>query len=448
MTPGARTSAAIALLDGLVAADSPPADKLLADWARSNRYAGAKDRAAIASMVYGTLRRRAQIDWWLHRVGGIEPGQDPVARLRLICWLRLGAGWRLTDLEQAFDGGRFAPAPLEGREKRIAIELDGQDGFDLDCQPFAAACNLPSWFADPVSQLYGDDAARQMAAHLAEGPVDLRVNSLRTDRETLQDRLREEGVETVVTPLSPAGLRLAERRPLTGLKSFKEGLFEPQDEGSQIAALMCDARPGMKVVDFCAGAGGKTLALAAGMGNRGRIIACDVSEARLKRAAQRLKRAGAFQVERRHLTSERDKWVKRRAGRFDGGFDRVLVDAPCTGSGTWRRNPDQKWKMAPNDLQALVEKQSSILDSAARLVSKGGRLIYVTCSLLPAENEDRVAAFLDANPEFFVHPAADIWRDCLPDVPAPVLASAGFLRLTPVDHGTDGFFVAVLGRKL
>ncbi len=449
MTPGARASAAIEILTRIDSGESPPADKAMADWGRGARYAGSKDRGAVAGMVYGVLRRRGQIDWWLKRLAALEPGETPSARLRLVIWLALGEGWRLTDMEASFTAAQHSASPIDQREKRILIELGSQEGFSLACQPVAVEGNLPEWLEEPVTALYGEDMARQLSAHGEEAPVDLRVNGLKGDRETLIARLAAEGIAAEPTPLSPIGLRLKERRPLTGLASFKEGLFEPQDEGSQLAALLCDARPKGQVVDFCAGAGGKTLALAAAMENSGRIVACDVSEARLKRAAQRLKRAGAFTVERRHMSTERDKWIKRRAGRFDGGFDRVLVDAPCTGSGTWRRNPDQKWKMTEADVEALTAKQSAILDSAARLVAKGGRLVYVTCSLLEAENEARVAAFLAERQDFFAHPMAEIWAESIGDAaPYPGKADAENLRLTPADHGTDGFFVAVLGRKL
>jgi 16S rRNA (cytosine967-C5)-methyltransferase len=217
-------------------------------------------------------------------------------------------------------------------------------------------------------------------------------------------------------------------------------MVEVQDEGSQIAAQLADARPGLRVVDFCAGAGGKTLALAAAMGNRGHLVACDVSATRLERATQRLRRAGASIVQRVPLAGARDKWVKRHAQ----SFDRVFVDAPCTGTGTWRRNPDAKWRLRPEDLVELAALQADILDSAQRLVKPGGRLIYVTCSLLGEENEAQIERFLAGHGDFTLLPVADVWRETIGGEPP---APGTMLRLTPARHGTDGFFVAVVQRK-
>jgi 16S rRNA (cytosine967-C5)-methyltransferase len=228
--------------------------------------------------------------------------------------------------------------------------------------------------------------------------------------------------------------------PLGGLAAFKDGLVEVQDEGSQIAALLADARPGMRVVDFCAGAGGKTLALAAGMANRGKLVACDVSARRLEHAARRLRRAGVDNAERRALASERDKWVKRHAG----GFDRVFVDVPCLGTGTWRRNPGDKWRATQEGLADLIVSQQRILASAARLVRPGGRLVYATCSLLREENEAQAEAFLVSEPEFSVVPAARAWAETIGGT-SP--GGERYLRLTPARHGTDGFFVAIFERQ-
>jgi 16S rRNA (cytosine967-C5)-methyltransferase len=272
-----------------------------------------------------------------------------------------------------------------------------------------------------------------------EAPIDLRANLLKGERDAARRLLAVEGLHAEPTALAPAGLRLSGRRPLAASAAFRDGIVEIQDEGSQVAAAMVDARPGMRVCDFCAGAGGKTLALAATMGNAGRIVACDTVARRLDGATARLRRAGVSNVERRLLATERDPWVKKHKA----GFDRVLVDAPCTGTGTWRRNPDARWFLAPSDLDELVAKQGRILDSAARLVRPGGRLVYVTCSLLPDEDEDQAKRFVAAHPDFTLRPASEIWSGALPgQCPSP----DPFLLLTPRRNGTDGFFVAVFER--
>lgn len=305
--------------------------------------------------------------------------------------------------------------------------------------PRAVANDVPDWLLPHLESTFGKELEREMMALNAPAPIDLRVNVLKADRDRVRRALAAEGVTAEPTRLSPIGLRLKKRVPLSGLAAFKEGLFDVQDEGSQIAALMADARPGMRVVDFCAGAGGKTLALAAGMGNSGKLVACDVAAYRLDRAARRLRRAGVDNVERRTLTNEHDKWIKRHAR----SFDRVVVDAPCLGTGTWRRNPDAKWRAFPQDLTELVERQQAILRSAARLVRPGGRLIYVTCSLLRKEDEHQTEVFLAAAADFVLLRASEIWQQTI-GTPCPV--AKDHLLLTPARHGTDGFFVALFQR--
>jgi 16S rRNA (cytosine967-C5)-methyltransferase len=227
---------------------------------------------------------------------------------------------------------------------------------------------------------------------------------------------------------------------VTGTAAFKSGLIEVQDEGSQLIALLADARPGMRVADYCAGAGGKTLAMAATLGNRGKITACDTSAPRLEGAALRFRRAGVDNAER-HLLEPGDRWAKRRAG----SFDRVLVDAPCTGTGTWRRNPDARLRTRPVDLAELVAVQNNILDRARELVRPGGRLVYATCSVLPAENEQQMESFLASNPDFAPMALEALWPGLCPDVAQP--CAGPWLRLSPGAQATDGFFCAVLERK-
>lgn len=433
MTPGARVEAAIGLLDA-IGAERAPADDIVAEYFRRHRFAGVKDRAAISRHIYGVLRHRGQIDWWLERCA------MPVdARSRLLAELALFEEWNAGAIARACDGDRFRPHRLDDNEQKLVQMLDGAKPQHRE-MPLEARGNFPAWLKPHLENALGRDVPREMAAMETEAPLDLRVNTLNTNRVKALAALEEEGIEPVLTPLSPLGLRVFARIPLGNLEIFRRGDIEVQDEGSQIAALLADARPGMRVVDFCAGAGGKTLALAAAMKNRGHLVACDIATKRLERATQRLRRAGASIVQRVPLTSARDKWVKKHLA----GFDRVFVDAPCTGTGTWRRNPDAKWRLKPKDLEELVALQADILDSAQRLVKPGGRLLYATCSLLKEEDEDQIAKFLETHADFTLVPIASVWDEAIGgDCPA----RGDMLRLSPARNGTDGFFVAVMERR-
>jgi len=436
MTPGAQVAAAIDIL-GEIETAGRPADDAAADYFRARRYIGAKDRAQIARHVYTVLRHRAALDWWIARLG--KGAITATARSRVLAALMLAEGWRADQVAVGCDGGRFRPAPLDAGERHLVTALATRT-LQHPQMPRAVANDLPEWLEPYLERVFGDGLEREMAALNANAPVDLRVNLVKTCRDAARRALAAEGVSAAPTRWSPIGLRLAERAPLSGLAAFRDGLFDVQDEGSQLAALLAGARPGMRVVDFCAGAGGKTLALAAAMANRGKLVACDVSAHRLERAARRLRRAGIGNVERRVLASERDPWVKHHAA----GFDRVLVDAPCLGTGTWRRNPDAKWRARPDDLAELAMRQQQILTSAARLVRPGGRLVYVTCSLIREENQDQAAAFLAASPDFTLFPAARAWIETIGGTPP---GSDDYLFLTPARHGTDGFFVAIFERR-
>ena len=441
MTPGARIAAAIDILAAAESAERP-ADDIAADYFRRRRYIGAKDRAAVSGHVYAVLRHRAVLDWRIARASKDEIAG--AARSRMIAALLLIDKAMPDDLTANFDGDRFRPAPLTPAEGRLARALAGRT-LTHPLMPRAVANDFPDWLLPHLDAVYGRRLEDEMAALNMAAPLDLRVNSLKADREGARRALAAEHVVAEPTPWSPLGLRLKHRAPLAGLAAFKEGLVEVQDEGSQVAALLADARPGMRVVDFCAGAGGKTLALAAQMKNRGKLVACDVADWRLERAGRRLRRAGIDNVERRVLAGERDSWVKRHAGTFD----RVLVDAPCLGIGSWRRNPDGKWRATPTDLAELVPRQRDILASAARLVRPGGRLIYVTCSLLREENEMQAEGFLAASPDFALYPIARAWAEILAKAGSggPSPGGSDYLRLTPARHGTDGFFVAQFERR-
>ncbi|MGH7109770.1 MAG: RsmB/NOP family class I SAM-dependent RNA methyltransferase [Stellaceae bacterium] len=437
MTPGAQVAATIEILHG-IEDGARPADDAAADYFRRRRYIGAKDRPAIAGHVYEVLRHRAALDWWIGRVtGNAMPG---AARGRVLASLALIALWPPEKIARSCDGDRFRPAPLDRAEEKLVAGLAGHT-LHHPAMPRAVRNDVPEWLLPSLERALGPGLEGEIAALNASAPVDLRVNSLKGDRETARQRLAAEGVAAAPTPFSPLGLRLKQRVPLSGLAAFRGGLIEVQDEGSQLATLLADARPGMRVVDFCAGAGGKTLALAAQMGNRGKLLALDVSSRRLERAGVRLRRAGVGNAERRALSGERDPWVRHHKE----SFDRVFVDAPCLGTGTWRRNPDAKWRMGPRDLAELVLRQRDILASAARLVRPGGRLVYATCSLLCEEDEDQIEAFLAGAPDFIPVPAAAVWRETIGGTPPA--GSGRYLRLSPARHGTDGFFVAIFERR-
>ncbi len=434
MTPGATVQAAMELIAG-IEAGTAPADDLVANYFRRHRFAGVKDRGAISEHIYAVLRHRAQLDWWIGLKG---EGLPTDARTRLLAALLLVEEWTFPDIAQACDGDRFRPLPLSGAEGRFLGAIETEKLTHRDMPPEVRG-NYPAWLQPHLEAALGRDLPMEMAALNRPAALDLRVNTLKGDRDEAWALMEAEGIKPGRTALSPLGLRVFERIPLASLPIFKDGLIEVQDEGSQLAAILADARPGMRVVDFCAGAGGKTLALAAAMKNKGHLIACDISERRLERSAQRLRRAGVSIVQRRVLTGERDKWVKRHAQ----GFDRVFVDAPCTGTGTWRRNPDAKWRLQPKDLEELAALQKEILDSAARLVKPGGRLVYATCSMLREEDEDQATAFMASHPQFSLVPVADVWRDTIGGE-CPVRGD--MLRLSPGRHKTDGFFVAIMER--
>jgi 16S rRNA (cytosine967-C5)-methyltransferase len=408
VTPAARVAAAIELLAAIEGASARPADAVANDYFRARRFIGSGDRRAVSDRVWRVLRTHRRLSWWL---------TDKATPRLLVAASLLLEGGGMADVASLYTGGQFAPAALAPSEQAALRRLQGRT-LEHASMSDAVRLELPDWLLPHLSPRY-DDA--DLAALLDPAPLDLRVNLLKATRDEALAALAAEGLEATPTPLSPWGLRIDGRKQVTTGPAFRSGLVEIQDEGSQLVARLVGARPGMRVADWCAGAGGKTLALAMTMQNRGALLACDVSAARLDGAVRRLRRAGVHNVER-HLIEAGDKWAKRRAG----SFDRVLVDAPCTGTGTWRRNPDARLRLTETDLAELVPKQAAILDQAANLVRTGGRLVYATCSLLSEENEDQVTAFLARHPGF---------------------TQVDSLSLTPARNGTDGFFAAVLERR-
>ena len=424
MTPAGQLAAAIDLL-GLIEADSRPADAVANHFFRTRRFIGGGDRRAISTLVWGVLRARRHLGWWL------DYCRAPHTPRLLLGLQALFSGQTPNKIAMAFVSGRYGPPPLEPEEFAVLEKLSTRTLEHPD-MPEAVKFEVPDWILPRLRAQFGPTLAAEIKAMNEPAPLDLRVNLLKTNREGALKALALEGLYAQPTTYSPWGLRLQNRQSVTAGKAFQDGLVEIQDEGSQLIALALDAQPGMRVVDFCAGAGGKTLAIAMGMGNKGHIVACDVSEPRLEGAIKRLRRAGVHNAER-HLLEPGDKWTKRQAQKFD----RVLVDAPCTGTGTWRRNPDARTSLSEQDLLELTAKQADILDRAQRLVKPGGKLVYATCSVLREENESQIEAFLARHPSF----------SPLPLTAPEALQGQNFLRLSPAQNGTDGFFAAIMQRK-
>ena len=413
MTPAARVGAAIEALEE-IEETGRPADAVLGGFFRARRHIGASDRKAVAERVFGVLRRRARLDWHLSR-----RGVEPTARARMLARLLLVD--RLQEPGAVFGRGKYAPAPLDSAELDLFMALVGEP-LEPPEMPAPVRAECPAWAERGLRESLGHAFAEELRALAEPAPVDLRVNALKTTRREARRALFREGVRAEPLEDAPWALRCEGRPALGRTRAFREGLVEVQDAGSQRIAHAVAAGPGMQVVDFCAGAGGKALALAADMEGKGRVVATDVHDKRLARLGERMRRAGAHNIERRLLESERDRWVRRQRGKFD----RVLVDAPCTGTGAWRRNPDARWTRDGPGLAELIALQDRILESAARLVKPGGRLVYATCSLLRDENEARVGRFLDA--------AAGFAR------------AEDDLRISPARDGSDGFYAAILER--
>lgn len=428
MTPKARLSSSIDLLCAIENHARRPADATANQFFRERRYIGGGDRRAISAIVWDVLRKWKRLHWHLAPIDG---GASP----RLLCAASLiFSGEADAHVAQLFDGDRFAQSPLSVREARGLRALSGRT-LDDSAMPQDVRLEYPKFLERSLIARFGEQLEAEMRAMDAPAPLDLRVNLLKSDRTSAQRKLADEQIEVKETSLSPWGLRASSRLSVTSSNAFKDGLVEIHDEGSQLIAACLDPKPGERIVDFCAGACGKTLGLAMLMENRGHITACDVSAPRLKGAVKRLRRAGVHNVER-HILTTGGKWVKRREGRFD----RVLVDAPCSGSGTWRRNPDARIHLTAKDIEELTVKQARILDTAARLVRPGGRLVYATCSLLPEENEDQISGFCLRN-DLFTPVASESLH--LP----PKLRGKAQFSLTPAEDHTDGFFAATLIRK-
>ena len=401
-----------------------PADAVVSRFFRDNRGLGPRERATLAETVYTVLRKKLLFDH-------LAPsGSGPKER-------------RLAIL--GFHGPRdFLKSALTEQEKNWLDQCDAINPADLMERH---RHNLPEWLVQPLKDQLGDEFWPLAESMAQNAPLDLRVNVLKEKRADVQKELARAAIKSVATPYSPWGLRIEGKPALTKLDAFTRGAIEVQDEGSQLLALLLDAKRGEMVVDFCAGAGGKTLAIGATMRSTGRLYAFDVSAHRLDALKPRMARSGLSNIHPAAIAHERDERIKRLAGKID----RVLVDAPCSGLGTLRRNPDLKWRQSAKAVQELVVKQAAILDSAARLLKPGGRLVYATCSILPQENEAIAEAFTAAHPDFVPLDAGEVLGQ-LKVEQAASLCSGGesgsrFVRLWPHRHQTDGFFAAVWQRK-
>jgi 16S rRNA (cytosine967-C5)-methyltransferase len=429
MTPAARLSAAIELID-TIEKDRIPAAKALKEWGTAHRFAGSGDRAAIAGLVWDVLRRYASSAFLM---------DSETPRARLIGMLRLERGMDVATMGALFDGGRYAPSPLTEAETAALAARSLQDA------PAAVAGDYPDWLDPHLAKVFGEDRAAEAAAMASRAPLDLRVNTLKSSRDKVLKALAH--LHAKPTPWSRVGLRIAlgadARNPgIQSEEDFIKGGIEVQDEGSQLAARFTAARPGEQVIDLCAGAGGKTLALAALMEGKGRLIATDRDKHQLAPIHERLSRAGVHNAEIRTPKGEADPLADIR-----GSADLVVIDAPCTGTGTWRRNPDAKWRMRPGALEIRLKDQAEVLARAVPLVKPGGRIAYITCSVLTEENGEQVRAFLARHPDFSVVPpaqTASVLQDKAADFAKAALQSTEGWLMTPRRTGTDGFFVAGL----
>lgn len=393
-----------------------PADAVLSYTFRNDPQMGSHDRAFIAEAVYGVLRR----------LRGLQAIAAPATPRRLLlAWLARHGGINMRQFAGAVKDDELA-------------WLKEMKAADLSTQPEAVRLELPDWLHERLHARFGDHLPALAEALNRPAPLDLRVNTVKMARDDVLKMFATEGIAAAATPYSPLGIRLQGKPALQKHPLFIEGAVEVQDEGSQLLGLLLAPKRGEMVCDFCAGAGGKTLILGALMANTGRLYAYDVSEKRLNNMKPRLARSGLSNVHPQLIAHERDPKIKRLAGKFD----RVLVDAPCSGLGTLRRNPDLKWRQSPESLLELTAKQAAILESAARLVKAGGRLVYATCSLLEEENEAIVQAFLAAHPDYHLVPVGEVLA-----AQNIALAMGDTLRLDPAIHNTDGFFAAVLERK-
>jgi 16S rRNA (cytosine967-C5)-methyltransferase len=428
MKPSARIQTCIEMLERISEA-RVPMDSAIGDYMRTRRFIGAKDRSAIAERVYRVMRAHARLSWWIESLK-----LPPMPRYYVALEMMLIDGADLARVDSLFDGTQYAPEKLSASERKVLVKVEGKELVHA-AMPDTVRYECPPEHEESLRAYFGDAFAVEMEAMLKAATLDVRVNTFLIERDKVQASLLKDGIETKATTLSPWGLACNRKAYLSKSKAMNKGWISIQDEGSQMISYVCGAQAGMQVLDYCAGGGGKTLALASAMGRKGRIVAMDLDAQRLERGKLRYKKAQvADMIEVRPLSEERNrKWLRRQKGTFD----RVLVDVPCSGTGTWRRNPDMRWRHLGPELEELRATQAEILDKVAGCVKPGGKLIYATCSLLPEENEAQIEAFLARHEDFTVESVDERVRS----------DNSPYMRLTPHRHGTDGFFAAVMIRN-
>ncbi len=428
MRLGGRLEAAAEILADIEKRKRPAADALK-DWGLSHRFAGSGDRAGIGNLVYDILRQKLSL-------GFLADGDKPLELGYALLFRRWG--FDAEKLKADFAEDKFAPEfPIDDAAKAImSRNLKEAEEF--------VQADLPEWVVPSFEANFSEDWIAEASAFSKRPPLDIRVNTLKSTREKILKQLSKTGAKN--TAIARHGLRIVSDKPFArqpnvqAEEAFQKGRFEIQDQGSQIVSDLIFARAGETILDFCAGAGGKSLALSASMENKGQIHAYDIDKSRLAPIHDRLKRAGTRNVQVHSPGSD--------LGALAGKMDKVVVDAPCTGTGTWRRRPDAKWRLDQKNLEERLQQQEEVLSEAAPFVRPGGHLIYITCSVLPEENENQVYAFTEDNPEFELVSAGEVWEDLYGyDKPAPWSSDMKTVTLTPASTATDGFFFAVMERK-
>jgi len=426
--PG-QVQTAIELLEELQGL-STPADRYMSLFFKKRRYIGSSDKGVVADITYTVYRRQGELRYILEQLG---LSADMPYNLVLVALYHC-FGKTIEEIAAVYEGSEYSPEALSKHEMDLLKKVSKVNMKDA---PAPARANFPEWLEPSLIKSFGDNLVAEMRALGDRATTDIRVNTLKASLNGVQKELKLGGFDMQRTEISPWGLRMASRRSLFNSEAFKKGWFEIQDEGSQLITLASGVASGMTVVDFCAGAGGKTLGLSAMMENKGTVYACDTNQRRLDELPKRVKRSGAGNIRRQHLQTEHTKWVKRHKNMADV----VLIDAPCTGTGTWRRSPDSKWRINEESLNNLLKTQQDIMQSAQRMVKVGGRLVYATCSVLQEENQEQIEKFLNTQEGFEVQSVSKF----APEI-KPFETEEGFACLSPLKSGTDGFFIAILKR--